>query len=279
MICSYDITNLNAFLKNFYNAVGIRISVFDNEFQLVTEYPENPPKFCSLIRNTPFGPNACKACDIAAFKTVKKSGVPYVYTCHAGLTEAVTPIKLGDGILGYVILAHLLPQEDYEKHLSNAFEKAQNYGVEAANILPALKEIPPHTKEHIDACVHLLDAVAAYLQITNWITWKAEDLTARITQYIELNIDKELNSDLLCKIFYISRTKLYQIAINAYGKSINKYIQDKKIARAKALLKSNHSIAYVAQKTGFSDPNYFSKVFKKKVGCSASEYKEKHNKC
>ena len=49
--------------------------------------------------------------------------------------------------------------------------------------------------------------------------------------------------------------------------------------RAKALLKSNHSIAYVAQKTGFSDPNYFSKVFKKKVGCSASEYKEKHNKC
>ena len=54
MICSYDITNLNAFLKNFYNAVGIRISVFDNEFQLVTEYPENAPKFCSLIRNTPF---------------------------------------------------------------------------------------------------------------------------------------------------------------------------------------------------------------------------------
>ena len=44
MIANFDIENLKAFLKDFYTAVGIRISVFNDEFELVTEYPETAPE-------------------------------------------------------------------------------------------------------------------------------------------------------------------------------------------------------------------------------------------
>ncbi|MBQ7369811.1 MAG: PocR ligand-binding domain-containing protein [Clostridia bacterium] len=274
MKSSFDIEKINIFLKNFYKAVGIRISVFDNEFKLVTEYPLTPPKYCSLIRSTNRGLNGCITCDINALKTAKKENKTYIYTCHAGLTEAVSPIKFKGIVMGYVILAHMFPKENHTKHLNNALKKSASYGISSAQALPALKEIQPQTTEHIDACAQLLDAVATYLHTTNWVKWKSEDLTLKITQYIEQNLDKKLTSELLCKIFFISRTKLYQISMDSYGQGISKYILFKKIEKAKQLLNSNHTVAQTANETGFADPNYFSKVFKKEVGVLASIYKK-----
>ena len=176
--------------------------------------------------------------------------------------------------MGYVILAHMLPKENYERSLENALQKAQGYGLNGEIVLPALKKIRPHSLQKIDACVQILNAVAAYLQIADYVQWKTEDFASRITEYIELNLSEELNSTVLCRKFFLSRTKLYQIAMQSYGMSIARYVTFKRIEKAKALLKENLSILEVAQKTGFADPNYFSKVFKKEVGVSPSEYKK-----
>ena len=72
MISFFDVENLNVFLQNFYTAVGIRISVFDDEFRLVCEYPKEPPRYCALIRSTKGGPSACRNCDVAAFQKTKE---------------------------------------------------------------------------------------------------------------------------------------------------------------------------------------------------------------
>ena len=105
---------------------------------------------------------------------------------------------------------------------------------------------------------------------------KCYKVIKRFSEDIDLNIDKELNNDLLCKTFFISRTKLYQIATNSYGKSISKYILFKRIQKAKQLLQEGTSVAHTAKKTGFIDANYFSKVFKKEVGITATSYQKKY---
>ena len=51
MISSFDIVNLKSLLQDFYAVVGIRISIFDDEFRLVTEFPTEPPAFCANIRS------------------------------------------------------------------------------------------------------------------------------------------------------------------------------------------------------------------------------------
>ncbi len=274
MISSFDIDNLNAFLRSFYTALGIRISVFNDQFHLVSEYPQHPPKFCSLVRSTEHGLSSCKQCDVAAFKEAKRTRKAHIYTCHAGLTEAVAPIQLNGGILGYVILAHMLPKENYEQSLSNALVKTDGYGLKTQDVLPALKKITPHSKEKIQACVQILNAVAAYLQVTDLVKWKAENIASKITEYIETHLSARLTTDLLCKTFLISRTKLHQISVESYGMSIAKYVLLKRIEKAKELLKQNFSVSKVSEKTGFSDFNYFGKVFKKEVGISPTEYKK-----
>ena len=62
----FDMEKLERLLKDFYAAVGIRISVFDDGFNLVTEYPKEPPRYCSYVRTAEAGRDGCKRCDYEA---------------------------------------------------------------------------------------------------------------------------------------------------------------------------------------------------------------------
>lgn len=274
MISSYDVESLDKFLKNFYTAVGIRISVFDDEFRLVTEYPKQPPKFCALIRSVEAGRAGCRNCDISAFQQAKKKQSTLIYTCHAGLTEAVTPIRLGGGVLGYVILAHMMPKENYDAALENAAALCQKYGLTGEEVMPLLRKIKARSITQIEACAQLLDAIASYLYVSDWVIWRNQDMTARINEFIQNNLDQRIDSDLLCRQFFISRTRLYQLSMSAFGMSISRYVLSKRIGKAKQMLRENYTVKQVAEATGFGSANYFSKVFKKETGRTPSEYRD-----
>ena len=274
MISDFNIDKLNNFLKNLYIAIGIRFSVFDDEFNLVTEYPPSLPAYCSLIRTTSAGTEGCRKCDIHAFNEAKKRRQEYTYTCHAGLIEAVAPIKLDGGILGYVILSQMIAKDNYDEALNHALSRARNYGLDEEAVLPLLKKLKPLSREKINAGIDILNAVVAYLQVTDLVKWKNEHIASKITSYIEQNLNNSLSTKDICRDFLISRTKLHQISIDSFGMSISKYILFKRLEAAKALLESNLTITKVADKTGFSDYNYFGKVFKKEFGKTPSEYKK-----
>ena len=74
----------------------------------------------------------------------------------------------------------------------------------------------------------------------------------------------------------LSLSYVQHIFKKGVGKSITNYIQELRVEKAKELL-SDHSlrIKEIATKTGFNNQYYFFKVFKKSVGCSPSEYREK----
>ena len=72
MINSYEKEKLSSLLKDFYVAIGMRISVFDDQFRLITEYPQHPPELCAMIRSTEKGFAACKKCDEEAFLRARK---------------------------------------------------------------------------------------------------------------------------------------------------------------------------------------------------------------
>lgn len=272
MRTSFDIEKLSAFLKSFYTITGIKISVFDDEFNNIIEYPAPIIEYCSLIRRTEQGTEGCRNCDIAAFREAKRRRGLYIYTCHAGMTEVVSPIMLNDGILGYVILAHILPKETLSSSIEYALERAALYGVSREEALPAIEKTVPLDNEKIEAASRLLDAITTYLRVTNWVSWRNDDLAYSISKYIDENLGSHLNTENLCNVFYISRTKLHQIATTAFGVSITKYILDKRMKRAKELLRLGKSVESVAEQTGFSTANYFSKVFHRECGIPPSKF-------
>ena len=54
--------------------------------------------------------------------------------------------------------------------------------------------------------------------------------------------------------------------------STGDYIRKKRLAHACSLLAEGYNVSETAYKTGFSDPNYFSKTFKKEFGVTPTEY-------
>ena len=277
MISYFDIQNLNDLLQDFYTAIGIRISIFDDEYKLVTEFPKKAPEFCANVRKTEEGAMGCRNCDHEACMRAKKMGKPHIYTCHAGLIEAITPIQLSGGVVGYAILAHMMPLENYEHAINNACRLVEMYGVKKEESLKALKNIVPRSAKQIHASVRLLDAVSAYVQIRNLAKWKNETIAQVIDDYIKRNLADRISAKIICDKFHCSRSVLYQIAINAFGTGIMEYVFKCRMENAKKMLTSGNSIAETAAANGYEDYSYFCRAFKRYAGCTPAEYRRLNN--
>lgn len=107
-----------------------------------------------------------------------------------------------------------------------------------------------------------------------------EQFMQQVMEVMEKQMDNsEFTVDEFAQELSMGRTVFYQKLKAIIGLSPVDFIRDMRIKRAKQLMDSGeYNISTVAYMTGFNDPKYFSKCFKKQFGISPSEYnKEKKN--
>lgn len=98
----------------------------------------------------------------------------------------------------------------------------------------------------------------------------------QIQIYINENFHSKLSLDVLATNFYISKYHMCREFKNFFGITIGDYLLNKRITHGKELLRfSNKSIGEIAKLCGFSDGNYFNKVFKEAEGMTPSEFRKK----
>ncbi len=97
-----------------------------------------------------------------------------------------------------------------------------------------------------------------------------------ITDYIaESYMDKITTMDLAARCF-MSEAHFCRCFKEVTGKSPVGYLMGYRVERAALLLaKSNDSVTNIATRVGFSDVNYFSRIFKRTKGFTPSEYRKK----
>ncbi|HEY0608159.1 MAG TPA: helix-turn-helix transcriptional regulator, partial [Chitinophaga sp.] len=79
--------------------------------------------------------------------------------------------------------------------------------------------------------------------------------------------------DVLCRKAYLSRNVFFKWFKEQFGISPLEYINSSRIRLAKALLADEHNdIQSVSAQCGFSDVNYFIRVFKKLEGITPGTY-------
>lgn len=98
-----------------------------------------------------------------------------------------------------------------------------------------------------------------------------------LMQYMESNIDNtELTIDDLAEEMQLSRSIFYRKIKSILGLSPIDFILRTRIKRAVQLINTDEfTFSQIAYMTGFSDPKYFGKCFKKEMGVSPSEFKKK----
>jgi AraC-like DNA-binding protein len=82
------------------------------------------------------------------------------------------------------------------------------------------------------------------------------------------NISKpELNVDFLASKIFLSRSQLYRKIKSLTGVSVNEFIRNVRLEKAKSLIdEGDDNINEVSYKVGFTSPSYFTKCFKTKYG-------------
>ncbi len=85
--------------------------------------------------------------------------------------------------------------------------------------------------------------------------------------------DSNLSVDMMASQLKSSRTGLYALVHREFGVTPGNFILDLRLKYAESLLKKGVKVREVSAKCGFSDPKYFSKVFKKYYGILPSSFK------
>ena len=110
------------------------------------------------------------------------------------------------------------------------------------------------------------------------VTHFDNDFIRNILQSVEENIqNSEFKIDDLAEAMSMSRTVFYRKVKSLMGVSPVDFVKTMRIKRAVQLLEQDEfTVSEVGYMSGFTTPQYFSRVFKEAMGCTPKEYRLKH---
>lgn len=272
MNVNFDKENLKKIMTHFYNLTKIRMVIYDDSFNIITSVPESDCGFCKILKSSKTLNMRCGECDKKARLVCGKTNEIYTYTCHAGLFEAISPIKMDGIILGYVMLGQIIDSSEKKKKKSEILSYVNEYT--KMDLSEAYDKLTTKSKKQIEAAANIMEACACYLWAKQLVKVNENCLSALISAHISKNLTSDLSVDSLCAYFGISRNKLYKISKESFGTSIAAYVRKQRVANAALLLKNGLSVAEAAYNSGFYDYNYFSKIFKTETGILPGKYKK-----
>ncbi|MEZ4953928.1 MAG: ATP-binding protein [Saprospiraceae bacterium] len=86
--------------------------------------------------------------------------------------------------------------------------------------------------------------------------------------------DAEMSIPELCRVMHLSHTQLYRKLKALTDKTPSQFVRTVRLQKARELLKSSElNISEIAYEVGFSDPNYFTRMFKQEFGQVPGEVK------
>lgn len=95
-------------------------------------------------------------------------------------------------------------------------------------------------------------------------------------QYVTNNLAGELKIDAVAKHVCLSPSRLAHLFREQMGVNLLRWREDQRVIRAKLLLQTTQEpIASIGREVGYDDQLYFSRVFRKRVGVSPSDFRRR----
>lgn len=102
---------------------------------------------------------------------------------------------------------------------------------------------------------------------------KRQDLD-RVRNYLDEHYNERIMLDELADRFFINKFYLVRLFKETYGQSINQYLLQARITKAKQLLRfTDKNIEHIGNECGIGPHSYFARIFKKVEGVSPSEFR------
>ena len=273
----FDVDKLKKVMSDFYACTNITITLFDRDLNCITDVGIWQP-YCLAIGDNPELLDKCSGCNHDnSIKSLNQRGT-WMYTCHAGVAEVVTPIFQNDNLIAYLMLGKFRDAEERYSSAQMVTDAAEKYGLDKDKMLEAYYKLPILDKQRIDSAISLLKILIYYITSEKFFRYDYSIQFDSIDKYIEEHICDKITVDDICNHFRIPRHLLYAIFDKESGDSIQEYIIKKRIRKAQHLLRdTNMSVSQISVKVGYSEYNYFFRIFKERVGVTPLQYRKQSN--
>ena len=150
-----------------------------------------------------------------------------------------------------------------------------DYAIEAMHIKAFDYLLKPWKEEKLFELINTAIENVRSMQKTDGIVHSQKDV---IKDYIDRNYKKDISAKDVAGILGYSDVYFSKVFKQLFDDNFINYLTKIRIDRAKLLLKDvSFNIKEVGKSVGYADSNYFTKVFKRSIGMSPSEYRNRHN--
>lgn len=265
---------------------GLTVSCYDARFRVMfpwkpSDAPSEPPwhcsRFCEQLHTACQGSwQLCHSSDLNAFHAAQETRSVCAYTCPFGLLEAVVPISQGDRIIGYLMMGKALPaQADAKARTLESLHGLLSERTDPIGLTEELDRLPRLTAAQWEAYQDALSIFATYIETNDLLVLQPKTLGQLTKEYVRQHYRGKLTLDELSLQLHCSTVTLTKHFRREFGTTVFSYINDQRMRCAEQLLtNSDLPISEVAESSGFSDANYFFRLFKARHGVSPTAYRK-----
>lgn len=273
-----DTQKLQDVITSFAEITRTNICFFDADMNVLAELPKKMQSFCRRLREAEGKLKHCLLSDETHRRQVKKLKKPVTYTCHAGLTETMLPVIYDEKIIGYIIFGQYRGTGNEETSKAALKSFCIKHSLDYDDLLADYEKLPRLFPEQVKSSIAMMELCIKYLCSENVIKADGTSAAYKIIEYLNENFRQDITVEELCEKFFLSTKMLYRIVKRETGTTIFGYITAKRIKAAEELLiVSDKPISVIAADVGYSDYNYFIKVFKKATGVTPLKYRKQNS--
>jgi len=260
---------INELRHIFHEATGMTITFSPlGKSGKVDFYPEKERSpFCRLIQCTPKGKRRCLDCDRKAIKKAFQIKAPYIYTCHAGLTDFVVPLILKGKLAGSLLSGQLLTQRPRAIDFNLVLERVKDLGINKSALKRAFFEVKVFSKKDLGLAIKLFALFANYI---------IEKESLNILQKERISQQKKLLAETQKKEKLRQELKQAMPFLRLETLSPKDQTRGERIAKeAKHFIESHYAeplTLNVVSESVFLSPSYFSSLFKGYTKSNFNEY-------
>lgn len=216
--------------------------------------------YCRMLREDPSKNAACVQLDKTMCDRARTTQQPVCYTCHGQLTEAVIPVILADRCIGFLMVGQFRTLEEA------ALEETRS------GLPEAYLQTPVLSAGQVDDMLRMLGLMVEFITRHYLVSMKDFDVIQPLIESIEANPAQTLDLKEAARRIGRSPSSLSHLFKKLTGSGFRQYQIARKIEEADRLLLAFPlmPVKEVAERTGFEDPLYFSRLYRKHRGRSPS---------
>lgn len=192
----------------------------------------------------------------------------------------------GEATLGYCRESFLVAPFYYEKiadrsiNIDNIFCSYLNSLVTELETLITYQKTYTWLSEKTAIMYQLLYKIEQQFRKGREMRENQSDLINEICNHMQNIQNEQVSLQDICHKFSLNRTTLNSLFKEATNKTVIEYLLHLRLERAQELLTTTDmNISEISNQTGFTDPSYFSRSFKSKLGYSPTHFRKTKIQC